>query len=52
MSDDSHQIGKSAIWSVLNQTTSQMMARNCFLVTARFISKEDFWNHGYRHVGR
>ncbi|MBE2190896.1 MAG: lipopolysaccharide biosynthesis protein [Alphaproteobacteria bacterium] len=42
MSDDSHQIGKSAIWSVLNQTTSQMMALAVFLVTARFISKEDF----------
>lgn len=42
MSKEGHHIGKNAIWSVLNQTAGQLIVLVVFLVTARFISKEDF----------
>ncbi len=42
MSSEGHHIGRNAIWSILNQSAGQMMVLIVFLVTARFISKEDF----------
>lgn len=37
-----HEMGKGAIWSVLNQSVAQLMTLAVFLVTARYIPKEDF----------
>ncbi|OIN85237.1 MAG: hypothetical protein AUJ12_10265 [Alphaproteobacteria bacterium CG1_02_46_17] len=42
MSSEGHHIGRNAIWSVLNQSAGQIMVLIVFLITARFISKEDF----------
>ncbi|MDY0029086.1 MAG: lipopolysaccharide biosynthesis protein [Pseudobdellovibrionaceae bacterium] len=42
MSPSGHHVGRNALWSVLNQTAGQMMVLVVFLVTARFISQEDF----------
>ena len=35
-------IGRGAIWSILNQSTGQILGLLVFLTTARFVSKEDF----------
>lgn len=35
-------IGRSGLWSVSNQLTGQILSLAAFLVTARFVSKEDF----------
>jgi len=35
-------IGKSAFWSVLNQSIGQILSLAAFLITARFVSKEAF----------
>jgi O-antigen/teichoic acid export membrane protein len=36
------QIGRSAFWSLINQSLGQFLTFFVFLVTARFVSKEDF----------
>jgi O-antigen/teichoic acid export membrane protein len=35
-------LGRSALWSVLNQSLGQFLVFFVFLVTARFVSKEAF----------
>ncbi|MFA5592258.1 MAG: lipopolysaccharide biosynthesis protein [Micavibrio sp.] len=35
-------MGRNAIWSILNQSVGQFLVLAVFLVTARFVSKEDF----------
>lgn len=45
MSSEPHSvktIGRSGLWSVSNQLTGQALSLAVFLVTARFVSKEDF----------
>jgi O-antigen/teichoic acid export membrane protein len=35
-------IGRSALWSMLNQSAGQILALVVFLITARFVGKDDF----------
>jgi O-antigen/teichoic acid export membrane protein len=35
-------IGRGAAWSILNQSTGQILVMMVFLITARFVSKESF----------
>ena len=42
MSSSGHHVGRNALWSVLNQSASQILVLIVFLVNARFIPKEDF----------
>ncbi len=35
-------IGRSAFWSIINQSTGQLLVLLVFLITARFVDKEDF----------
>lgn len=39
---NAHSIGRGALWSFINQSFGQILVLAVFLVTARFVSKEDF----------
>ncbi|PZQ44603.1 MAG: hypothetical protein DI551_09795 [Micavibrio aeruginosavorus] len=39
---DQSAVARGAMWSILNQSAAQILALVVFLITARFVSKEDF----------